>query len=375
MAQNPAQQLINFGQSVWYDNISRELLENGEIKRLIEESGVRGMTSNPSIFDSAISSGSSYDAQIEELKPKNLSTDQLFEELALKDIAEAADILLPIYNESAGEDGFISIEVSPLLARDTQGTIDEAIRLNDRLSRPNIMIKIPGTTESLPAVKACLEQGININITLLFSVDNYVEVANTYCEALRARVAKNQPVDKIRSVASFFVSRVDTIVDNRLEEIIEGCKDSAPDKAELSQSLLGKFGIANSKIAYKRFEKIFLGSAFEDLKKAGAAPQRPLWASTSTKNPNYPDTIYVDQLIGPNTVNTVPPSTLQAFIDHGTVGETLVKDQDQAETVARQLEEVGVDIPDLMTKLQVEGVEKFSKSYNDLNDTLEKKIA
>ena len=375
MATNPAHDLHKFGQSVWYDNISREILENGEVKRLINEWGVRGMTSNPTIFEQAISKGNAYDEQINVLRPQKLSTDRLFDELALQDIAAAADLLLPMYKESAGTDGFISIEVSPVLARDAKATIEEAVRLYDRLARPNVMVKIPGTPECMPAIRECLERGISINVTLLFSVENHIQVMNTYCEALRARVKKNQPIDRIRSVASFFVSRVDTIVDARLAEIIAENKTSNPSTAALAESLIGKFGIANCKLAYKAYQKIFETEQFDDLRKAGAAVQRPLWASTSTKNPKYRDTIYVEELIGPNTVNTMPHATLQALVDHGKPSETLTKNVDEAESIARQLTEIGVDLPALMLKLQEEGVKKFTDSFVSLNKTLETKVS
>jgi transaldolase len=374
MAKNTAQQLIDYGQSAWYDNISRDLLFNGEMKRLIDQCGVRGLTSNPSIFDKALSSGGSYDGQILSLRGINLSSAQLFEELAVQDIAAAADLLLPVYRESGGNDGFVSIEVSPLLARDAEATIKEASHLFARLARPNVMIKIPGTPEGMPAVMQALEEGINVNVTLLFSVENYVEVAKTYCEALRSRVSQGKAIDKIRSVASFFVSRVDTIVDQRLEQIAKENEKSAPSTSELARSLLGTFGVANSKIAYKRFQEIFQTAEFDDLKKAGGEVQRPLWASTSTKNPDYRDVIYVEELIGPHTVNTLPHSTLEAFIEHGVAAETLTKNVDEAQSLARQLTEIGVDIQALMNQLQVEGVDKFIKSFEALNKTLESKL-
>lgn len=371
---NPAQELINRGQSVWYDNISREILYSGELKRLIEEWGVRGITSNPTIFDKALAEGTSYDGQILSLTSKNVSPDQVFEELALVDIAAAADLLLPLYRESAGNDGFVSIEVSPLLARDTDATLEEASRLFSRLARPNIMVKIPGTPEGLPAVRQALERGINVNITLLFSVQNYVQVAGIYCEALRARLNKNLPVNAIRSVASFFVSRVDTIVDTALNKVIAEKEKTEPQKAEAARSLIGQFGIVNSKLAYREFQKIFISGAFEDLRRAGAAVQRPLWASTSTKNPKYRDVIYVEELIGPHTVNTMPHSTLQAFVDHGRIEETLTKNVEQADEIVKRLEALGIDTNKLMDALQVEGVEKFSDSFRALGKTLQRKI-
>jgi transaldolase len=375
MALNAAQRLIEYGQSAWYDNISRDILFNGELKRLIKDCGIRGLTSNPTIFDNALKTGDVYDGQILSLRSKKLSTDQVFEELALQDIGTAADLLLPVWRESKGIDGYVSIEVSPLLARDAKGTVEAARHLFGRLSRPNVMIKIPGTPEGLPAVKSALENGINVNVTLLFSVDNYVQVAKTYCEALRARLGRGEKVGAVRSVASFFVSRVDTIVDSELEALIKKNETGSPATASLAKSLIGKFGVANSKLAYKRYQEIFLGEQFADLRKAGAQVQRPLWASTSTKNPSYRDLIYVEELIGRDTVNTLPHKTLGALIDHGVLAETLTKDLAQAESVVKQLTELGLNLNALMTKLQEEGVDKFADSFRALNTTLEKKLA
>ena len=373
MAMNPAQQLFKCGTSVWYDNISRELLQNGELKRMIEEWGVRGLTSNPTIFENALKNSNIYDSSIATLKASNPSAEQVFEELAIQDIAEAADLLRPIYDESEGVDGFVSIEVSPLLAADTKGTLEEAKRLNERLKRPNILIKVPGTPEGIPAVGTLLEEGINVNITLLFSVDNYISVAKTYCEALRARVEKGLPVDKMRSVASFFVSRVDSVMDKRLGEIIESSGgDSA--RADKARSLLGKFGIANSKIAYLCYKEIFEQDSFDDLRQKGALPQRPLWASTSTKNPDYRDVMYVESLIGPNTVNTMPHATLAATVDHAIVKETLLLEVEAAEAVAGELQALGIDVEKELADLQTEGVEKFSQSFASLIKTISEKL-
>lgn len=358
---NPAQQLIDFGTSVWYDNIGREILNNGELKRLIAEWGVRGLTSNPTIFDKAISSGTFYDAQINELKPKGLNAHQMFEELAVADIAEAADLLLPIYNESKGVDGYVSIEVSPLLAADTQGSIDEGRKLFKRLARKNIMIKIPGTPEGLPAIKTLLEEGINVNVTLLFSVENYAKVAETYIAALEARAAKGLPLADVRSVASFFVSRVDTSVDKELDKL--GRKE-----------LRGQFGVANCKLAYKKFQELFGGPKFAALSAKGALPQRPLWASTGTKDPAYKDTVYVDNLIGPDTVNTMPHQTLAAVVDHGVVSTTITKDVAAAESCLRQLTELGIDTGKILHELQVDGVKKFSESFESLIAAIQKKL-
>jgi len=364
MSTNPAQQIHTQGQSVWYDNISRELITNGELSRIVREWGVRGMTSNPSIFDVALKKGNAYDGQVLSLKNKNLSPEALFDELALEDIAWAADILLPVYLDSNGIDGFVSLEVSPLLARDSKKTIEQARILNDRLNRPNVMIKIPGTPECLPAIKQCLEDGININVTLLFSVENYIQVAKTYCEALNNRLAKGLPVKDIRSVASFFVSRVDTIVDSALEKL------GTPEALNLKS----KFGIANCKLAYEKFEKIFSGSDFDALKKAGAQVQRPLWASTSTKNPELKDTLYVEELIGPETVNTMPHATLVAVVKHGSITSgTISKGLNEAHAVQQKLCDLGLDLNALMDELQVDGVNKFADSFASLISSVEGK--
>ena len=368
---NSAQQLVELGTSVWYDNISRDILENGEMKRLIAEWGVRGLTSNPTIFDKAISSSSLYDATIQKLKATHPTPDKIFEELAVQDIAAAADLLRPIFDSSDGVDGFVSIEVSPLLAANTEGTIQEGVRLYEKLARPNIMIKVPGTPDGIPAVFALLEKGINVNITLLFSVDNYVKVAQVYCDALRARVKKGLPVDKIRSVASFFVSRVDTAVDAKLDAIAQ---ENDPARAELARALRGQLGVANSRAAYKRFQEIFEGDAFADLRAKGAKPQRPLWASTGTKDPKYRDVVYVEELIGPETVNTMPHQTLAAFVEHGVAKSTITKDVATAVAVDGKLKGLGIDVDGILDFLQTDGVKKFSESFRALNESISKKL-
>ena len=368
---NSAQQLVELGTSVWYDNISRDILENGEMKRLIAEWGVRGLTSNPTIFDKAISSSSLYDATIQKLKATHPTPDKIFEELAVQDIAAAADLLRPIFDSSDGVDGFVSIEVSPLLAANTEGTIQEGVRLYEKLARPKIMIKVPGTPDGIPAVFALLEKGINVNITLLFSVDNYVKVAQVYCDALRARVKKGLPVDKIRSVASFFVSRVDTAVDAKLDAIAQ---ENDPARAELARALRGQLGVANSRAAYKRFQEIFEGDAFADLRAKGAKPQRPLWASTGTKDPKYRDVVYVEELIGPETVNTMPHQTLAAFVEHGVAKSTITKDVATAVAVEGKLKGLGIDVDGILDFLQTDGVKKFSESFRALNESISKKL-
>ncbi len=369
MSSNPLSQLHPLGTSVWYDNIDRNMLESGEMADLVKNYAVRGVTSNPSIFDKAISGSDVYDSAIAELNSQGLSLEQIFESLAIEDVGRAADILRPIYDSSGGDDGFVSIEVNPLLASKTEETINEAVRLFDKLDRPNIMVKIPGTPEGLPAVRTCLERGININITLLFSVDNYVQVANTYCEALRARVQKGESVKGIRSVASFFVSRVDSAIDKRLDEIA----DEGGPKAEAAKKLKGEFGIANSRLAYEQFQSIFESDNFADLRDAGAAAQRPLWASTSTKNPDYRDVMYVEQLIAPHTVNTMPHKTLEAFADHGKA-EPMNTNYKQDHAVRESLQELGVDIEGILAQLQVDGVQAFSESFEALQSTLKEQV-
>lgn len=363
---NAAQNIVNLGQSVWYDNISRDFIVKGEISRLVKEWGVRGMTSNPTIFDGALKKGTAYDGQVMSLLGKNLSTEDMFNELALEDIAWAADILLPVYKESNGLDGFVSLEVSPRLARDAAGTVKQAKELFSRLQRPNVMIKIPGTKECLPAILECLKEGIHINVTLLFSVDNYVAVAQTYCEALRQRVAAGKPVSHIRSVASFFVSRVEAVVDAELDKL-----EKTNPKAS---SLKGKFGVANCKLAYEQFKNIFEGPEFADLKAKGVAVQRPLWASTGTKNPAYKDTMYVDQLIGPDTVNTMPHATLEAVVDHGGKEALLVNGLSEAKQVKADLLSLGLNLDQMLVDLQVDGVKKFEESFTSLLTTIENKV-
>ena len=367
---NPAQQLINYGQSIWYDNISRDILESGELKRLINEWGVRGLTSNPSIFEKAIGSSNIYDKDVAKFKAQSFSSDKIFEELAISDLGEAADLFKDIYKTSGGDDGFVSIEVSPLLATDTAGTIEEAKRLYGSLDRDNIMVKIPGTKEGLPAIKKVLEEGINVNVTLLFSVENYLEVAEAYVSALESRAEKGLPIDKIRSVASFFVSRVDVAVDNALNSILESGSSSSEAKS-LAQTLIGKFGIANSQLAYLEFEKLFGSERFQKLAEKGAKSQRPLWASTGTKNPDYSDVLYVDKLIGKETVNTLPPKTLAAFVDHGNARDTIKEEIEFAKTAPQKLSELGVDVPKILTELQEKGVQQFVDSFNSLNKTIE----
>lgn len=373
MGKNTIQILKDYGQSVWYDFISRDVLFNGELYRLISSESIQGLTSNPTIFDLALKNSKAYDGQIWTIRSKQLSVEQAFEEIALQDIAAAADLMLPVYEKTQGLDGFVSIEVSPLIATDAKATVSEAKRIFTAINRQNIMIKIPGTKEGLGAVAEVLEQGINVNITLLFSVENYIQVAEAYCKALRCRVSKGLPVNSIRSVASFFVSRVDTLFDVELEKIISLEPDNV--RASKAKSLLGKFGVANSKLAYEEFKKIFLGERFSDLRALGAQVQRPLWASTGMKNPNYRDVLYVEELIGEHTVNTMPPALINAFIEHGKVGNTLSEGLEDSKKVLESLKDLGINVEALLQHLQDDGVKKFSDSFYSLNKTLASRLS
>lgn len=354
-------ELFQLGQSVWYDNISRALLDSGEMQALIDD-GIVGVTSNPSIFEKAIAKSSDYDDAIRELALAGKSTTEIYEALAIEDIGETADLLKPVYDQTGGVDGYISLEVSPTLARDTEGTIAEARRLFAALSRPNIMIKVPATPEGIPAIETLISEGININVTLIFSLSSYEDVMNAYLTGLEKRLAAGQPIDHISSVASFFVSRVDTAVDDALE-------------AKGNQALQGKIAVANAKIAYARFQQVFSGTRWQALVDNGARVQRPLWASTSTKNPAYPDTLYVDTLIGPDTVNTMPPATVDAFKDHGTAAVTLTEGVEDAAGQIEALAQAGVDLDAVTDQLQNDGVDAFAKSFHALMDSVESKRA
>jgi transaldolase len=365
MATNRIKQLFaEQGQSVWQDDISRDMLNQGAIRRAIEEIGIRGLTSNPTIFEKAIAAGTAYDEEIASLLERDLGVEAIFETLAVHDIQDACDLFRPIYDESGGEDGFVSIEVSPMAARDAARTTSDARRLWAAVDRPNLMVKIPGTSESVPVIRQMLEEGININITLLFSIASYERVARAYIDALVARKAANRSVDRIDSVASFFVSRVDTLVDKLLDEKIAAFDD--PRDKRWLESLKGKAAVANAKIAYQSFQRLFHGPQWEQLVAAGAVVQRPLWASTSVKNPAYPDTMYVDELIGPHTVNTMPRPTIEAFLDHGVVTRTVDTDVAQAHETMRELAAAGIDIDAVTAQLEDEGIASFAKSIDSL---------
>jgi len=363
MSANPLKELLQYGQSVWYDNIQRGLLRSGALQRLVDE-GVRGVTSNPTIFKNAISQGEEYRADILALSQAGKSPLEIYEALAIADIGAAADVLRPIYDQSDGLDGYVSIEVNPWLAHDTQATIAEARRLFATLGRPNIMIKVPATMEGIPAIRALIGEGVNVNVTLLFAVEMYRRAAAAYLAGLEDAAAAGRPLKRIASVASFFVSRVDTLADRLLQTKIEATQDEA-ERARL-RALQGKLAIASAKIAYRDYKEIFGSSRFQRLAEQGARPQRLLWASTSTKNPAYRDVVYVEELIGAPTVNTMPPQTIEAFKDHGRLRNSLEEDLAGAEAIIRQFEEAGLSISAITDQLLEEGVAAFAQSFDEL---------
>jgi transaldolase len=360
---NPLRKLNTAGQSVWCDNIHRAMLTSGGLLTMIEDDDLRGVTSNPAIFDRAISTGHEYDALLErELRrDRRQSPRALFFALAVEDIRDAADALRPVHERTDGVDGMVSLEVSPDLAHDTEATLREARELHARLGRPNVMIKVPGTKAGLPAIERLTAEGVNINVTLLFSVERYEEVAQAYLRGLERRRADGRPIDRIVSVASFFVSRVDSLLDPML--------------AEKRPELQGKIAIANAKLAYQRYQRIYGGERFAALRAAGARPQRLLWASTGTKNPAYPELLYVERLIGPETVNTMPPATYEGFRESGLVARTLDQDVAEAEQQVKALAEVGIDLAAATDRLEQEGVELFVTAFNNLLQHLEAKSA
>ncbi len=346
-------------QSVWQDDISRNMLQEGTLRQRIEEVGIRGVTSNPTIFQKAIAAGHAYDDDIKRMLGESKAPIEIFDALAVQDIQDACDLFRPMYDETDGGDGFVSLEVRPNLARDTEGTMENARALWRAVDRPNLMVKVPGTAEGAPAIEQLLAEGININVTLLFSLENYERVARAYVSALRKRDAAGQPIDRIASVASFFVSRVDTAADALIDEkIAEGSSELA--------DLKGKAAVANARMAYKTFEEIFGGDEFTALAEKGSGVQRPLWASTGTKNPEYSDVLYVESLLGPHTVNTMPLPTIEAFLDHGTVARTVDQHYDEAEQVLARLAEAGISIDEITAKLEDDGIDSFAASYDEL---------
>jgi transaldolase len=359
---NSTIQLLQAGQSVWYDNIQRNLLKNGEMAGKIQRGEIRGVTSNPSIFMNAITKSSDYDDSLLPLLRAGLPDEAVFFELAIEDIQDAADLFLPLYEQSNGGDGFVSLEVNPTLADDTAATLVQARQLWERVNRPNLMIKIPATKAGLPAITAALVAGINVNVTLIFARQRYAEVMDAYLQGLEQRLEQGLPLDRIASVASFFVSRVDTLVDARLEKI----RQSGSEAAHKADTLLGKAAIANARLAYADFKLVFETDRFDRLQRHGARVQRPLWASTSTKNPAYRDVIYVEELIGPHTVNTMPPQTLEAFLKHGVVRLSLEEDLPAAQQALADLEALGIRMDEVTAKLEVDGVQAFADAFSVL---------
>jgi transaldolase len=370
MSDNPLRALTDHGQSVWLDFISRELVTTDQLRNLIADRHVTGMTSNPTIFQKAVAEGDDYDAQLRELVAAGVtSADELFVELAVADIRNAADALGPIHERTGGGDGFISLEVAPDLAGDTEGTIAAARDLWGRVDRPNLMIKVPATPAGIPAIEQLIADGLNINVTLIFALSAYETVAEAYIRGLEHRAAAGQTLHN-RSVASFFVSRVDTAVDRLLDERLA----QRSDDPEL-RSLLGTAAVANAKLAYEAFERIFRGERFANLRAAGAAVQRPLWASTSSKNPAYRDVVYAEELIGPDTVDTMPLATIEAFADHGVVrGDTVCEDYAGAHGVIERLRAVGIEIDTVTRQLLEAGVKQFADSYDELIHGIAEKV-
>ena len=364
---NPVLKLQLLGQSIWYDNIRRALIEDGTLMDYIERREIYGVTSNPSIFRKAVADSSDYAADIQTMSWAGLESQAIFYRLAIKDIQDVADLFFPYYAASGGRDGFVSLEVNPNLAYDTTGTVDEAVLLWQKVNRPNLMVKIPATEAGLPAITEVIAAGINVNVTLIFSRERYAQVMEAYLAGLEERVAEGLDIYEIASVASFFVSRLDTKVDDRLQRII----DQGGSGVELAQSLMGRIAVSNTRLAYQQYETFFGSDRFKALAEAGAQPQRPLWASTSTKNPAYSDIKYVESLVAENTVNTIPPATLAAFLDHGDPEMTIHDDLEGAEEDFRKLDELGISIDTVTQELEEEGVQKFSDAFHDLLDAIE----
>jgi len=368
---NPLLQLKALGQSVWYDNIDRSQLVSGQFKRLLDEDGICGVTANPTIFEKSISSGHAYDEQINQLIREGKSTNEIYEALIIQDIRTVADILRPIYDSANRQDGFVSLEVSPDLAHDTEGTLSEVRRFWKMVDRPNLMIKIPGTPEGIPAVLQALTEGINVNITLIFSISTYRQVAEAFISALEARRTAGEDISHMASVASFFVSRVDTLVDKLLEDKVKATSNTS--EQQHLKSLEGKAAIANARLVYQDFKKIFNTPRFAALKQAGAYVQRPLWASTSTKNPAYRDVLYAEELIGPDTVDTMPLETIENFRDHGRVRLSIEDNLEEADQVFDALEKIGIHYDQVTKQLQDEGVQKFADSFHTLFEGIAEK--
>jgi transaldolase len=369
MKENPLLALANLGQSIWLDYTRRDLILSGDLRRLIEEDGLRGMTSNPSIFEKAIVSSEHYDEDIQAMVRRRETPNAIYESLSQRDVQAAADEFRRVYDKEDGKDGFVSLEVNPHLAHDTQGTVKEARRLWRALNRPNVFIKVPATAEGVPAIQQLITEGINVNVTLLFALPRYHQVAEAYITGLEARVAERKPLKPVASVASFFLSRIDSLVDPELEKLIAR-KDG---NANVAKDVRGEVAIASAKAAYQMYKELFGSDRFAQLAARGARSQRLLWASTSTKNPAYSDLKYVDALIGPETINTVTVETLDAYRDHGKPKPTLEQDVAKAKWVLEQLSKLEIDLSKVTAQLENEGVEKFNKAFDNLSRALSNK--
>jgi transaldolase len=371
MGKNSLQQLHDVGQSIWLDSIDRRMLHDGELERRVRDDALTGMTSNPTIFQKALASSNAYDEQIVAAEEEGHTSWELFELLETTDVRDACDAFAGVYSSTRGADGYVSIEISPGVSHDANAALEEARRLWKTVDRPNVMVKVPGTVEGAVAVRRLIAEGINVNITLLFAIEAHERVIEAYLAGLEDRVKARLPIDGLASVASFFVSRVDTEIDKRLDALI--AKAPQQEKERL-QTLKGRAAIANAKLAYRIFGQKFSGPRWEALAKQGARVQRPLWASTSTKNPAYRDVMYVEELIGPDTVDTMPPATIDAFKDHGVVARTVDKRVAVAEAVLKEIEAVGISVREVTEKLLVEGIASFQKSFDELIAGLEAKI-
>jgi len=370
---NPLKQLLDYGQSMWLDYIRRDLFTSGSLKKMIEDDGLRGMTSNPSIFEKAIAESSLYDDILKTLAAQpDLDATARYEQIAIRDIQGAADLLRPVYEQSKFRDGYVSLEVSPLLALKTQESIDEGRRLWKAVNRENVMIKIPGTPEGLPAIRQLISEGINVNVTLLFAQEVYEKVAEAYIAGLEDLAKRGGDLKKMAGVASFFISRIDTLVDSMIDDKLKSATD--PQQLALLKNLKGKVAIANGKLTYQRYQRIFSGPRWDALATKGAQTQRVLWASTSTKNPAYRDVMYVEELIGPDTVDTMPPATVDAFRDHGKVRNSLTENVPAAQKVMDDLAKSGISIKEVTTKLTTDGVNLFADAFHKLLSVVEKSI-
>jgi transaldolase len=371
MKENPLKALEKLGQSIWLDYIRRDLIESGELRRLIAEDGLRGMTSNPSIFEKAIAESEIYDKDIHDLAKKRKNAFTIYETLSQRDMQNAAEEFRSVYDKSDGKDGYVSIEVNPHLAHDTKGTIEEARRLWAILKRPNVLIKVPATTQGLPAIRQLISEGINVNVTLLFGLPRYRQVIEAYIAGLEARADQGKPLKHIASVASFFLSRIDAVIDPKEGEFVA----LGGEQAHFATKIRGQVSISSAKVAYQIYKETIKSEQFIKLVRKGASPQRLLWASTSPKNPDYSDIKYVEALIGKDTINTIPLETLEAYRDHGEPAPRLELDLEQASWVLSELSEVGIDIKRVTRKLENDGVKKFIKSFDKLMDSLTKKSA